>query len=70
MKGFDLKSREGRTLAIVLTMLGPGGRAGVRSILLDRATEDDYRESLNLLNEFERAKDQIARMKQEGTWRA
>ena len=62
----DLQTDEGRALAVLLTMLGALGRGVLRTALLDRVTEEltDAKHTLDVMNEFERAFDEIARARE------
>ena len=61
----DLQTDEGRALAVLLTMLGEFGRDAIRRALLDRAADGltDAKHTLDVMNEFERAFDHLARIR-------
>ncbi len=59
----NLENNEGRALAVIVSMLGPKGRAAFRTILLDCCAKDpplhDARHTLEIFNEIERGFDQL-----------
>ena len=55
----SLQTNEGRALAVLLTMLGVFGRGEIRKVLLNNSV-------LDVMNEFERAFDQLACARNKG----
>lgn len=61
-----LETDEGRALAVILTVLGDFGRAEFRKHLLKHCTDGGYpdaKHTLDVMNEFERAFDELARLR-------
>ena len=61
MRFFNVKSDEGRALAVLLMTLGPFGRGKIREHLLAQAEDDESRHTLNIMNTFERGYDEMKR---------
>lgn len=64
----NLKSNEGRALAMILTVLGEHGRGVIRGHLLKHVIDDNYeggepKITLDVMNAFERAFDQLEQEK-------
>ena len=59
----DLATNEGRALGVLMTVLGEFGRAEFRKHLLDHCADGSYpdaKHTLDVMNEFERAFDQLS----------
>ena len=59
----DRATNEGRALAVLLSIIGQEGRAFTRTALLNAAVQGlpDAKHTLDVMNEFERAFDELAR---------
>lgn len=58
----NTRTPDGRRLLLLLKLIGPAARGFIRGQLLDHAEALELRDLLNVLNDFERAMDQVGKV--------